>query len=172
MVHRCARVKLDARAGSLCIGGIVPVTGLAARTGPDEIGGMKLPPNPDYRHRFPAEIISHAVWLYHVFSLSLRDVDLIWQNEALPSPTRRYGAGAGNSAGALPTACAAADPTLATNGTWTRSLFGSKACSIISGELLISMVLRWTSSFRNGAMRKPPSASSRGCSGDCSTSRG
>ncbi|HET6606701.1 MAG TPA: IS6 family transposase, partial [Rhodopila sp.] len=24
------------------------------------------------RHRFPAEIISHAVWLYHVFSLSLR----------------------------------------------------------------------------------------------------
>src|SRR5215469_15173094 len=29
------------------------------------------------RHRFPAEIISHAVWLYHVFSLSLRDVGLI-----------------------------------------------------------------------------------------------
>ena len=57
--------------------GIVTVTGLAARTGPDEIGGMKLPPNPDYRHRFPAEIISHAVWLYHVFSLSLRDVELI-----------------------------------------------------------------------------------------------
>jgi putative transposase len=30
-----------------------------------------------HRHRFPAEIISHAVWLYHVFSLSLRDVELI-----------------------------------------------------------------------------------------------
>jgi transposase-like protein len=31
------------------------------------------------RHRFPAEIISHAVWLYHVFSLSLRDVELaLW----------------------------------------------------------------------------------------------
>jgi putative transposase len=28
-------------------------------------------------HRFPAEIISHAIWLYHVFSLSLRDVELI-----------------------------------------------------------------------------------------------
>src|SRR6516164_8353352 len=38
---------------------------------------MKLPPNPDYRHRFPAEIISHAVWLYHVFRLSLRDVELL-----------------------------------------------------------------------------------------------
>jgi len=38
---------------------------------------MKPPPNPHYRHRFPAEIISHAVWLYHVFSLSLRDVELL-----------------------------------------------------------------------------------------------
>src|ERR671916_297115 len=28
-------------------------------------------------HRSPAEVISHAVWLYHVFGLSLRDVELI-----------------------------------------------------------------------------------------------
>ena len=27
------------------------------------------------RHRFPAEIISHAVWLYYQFSLSFRDVE-------------------------------------------------------------------------------------------------
>ncbi len=27
------------------------------------------------RHRFPVEIISHAVWLYHRFSLSFRDVE-------------------------------------------------------------------------------------------------
>lgn len=26
------------------------------------------------RHRFPAEIISHCVWLYHRFGVSLRDV--------------------------------------------------------------------------------------------------
>jgi putative transposase len=38
---------------------------------------MKRPPDPRYRHRFPAEIISHAVWLYHVFSLSFRDVELL-----------------------------------------------------------------------------------------------
>jgi putative transposase len=38
---------------------------------------MKPPPDPRYHHRFPAEIISHAVWLYHVFSLSLRDVELL-----------------------------------------------------------------------------------------------
>ena len=28
-------------------------------------------------HRFPPEIISHAVWLHYVFSLSLRDVELL-----------------------------------------------------------------------------------------------
>jgi hypothetical protein len=38
---------------------------------------MKPPPDPHYRHRFPAEIISHAVWLYHVVCLSLRDVELL-----------------------------------------------------------------------------------------------
>jgi putative transposase len=38
---------------------------------------MKPSPDPHYRHRFPAEIISHAVWLYHVFNLSLRDVELL-----------------------------------------------------------------------------------------------
>jgi putative transposase len=29
------------------------------------------------RHRFPVEIISHAVWVYHVFSLSLHDVEMV-----------------------------------------------------------------------------------------------
>src|ERR1700761_7961453 len=38
---------------------------------------MMPKPDPHYRHRFPAEIISHAVWLYHVFSLSLCNVELI-----------------------------------------------------------------------------------------------
>jgi putative transposase len=38
---------------------------------------MKLPPDPGYRHRFPVEIITPAVWLYHAFSLSLRDVELL-----------------------------------------------------------------------------------------------
>jgi hypothetical protein len=38
---------------------------------------MKPSPAPYYRHRFPAEIISHAAWLYHVFSLNLRDIELL-----------------------------------------------------------------------------------------------
>lgn len=38
--------------------------------------GMKTPSQPCYkRHRFPAEIISYAVWLYFRFSLSYRDVE-------------------------------------------------------------------------------------------------
>ena len=28
-----------------------------------------------WRHRFPPEIISHALWLYHQFTLSFRDVE-------------------------------------------------------------------------------------------------
>lgn len=38
---------------------------------------MSQLPDPHRGHRFPAEIIAHAVWLYHVFSLSLRDVELL-----------------------------------------------------------------------------------------------
>ena len=34
-------------------------------------------PNPYRGFRFPAEVIQHAVWLYHCFSLSLREVELI-----------------------------------------------------------------------------------------------
>jgi putative transposase len=33
------------------------------------------PPNPYAHHRFPAEIISHGVWLYYRFCLSYRDVE-------------------------------------------------------------------------------------------------
>ncbi len=56
--------------------------------------------NPSYRgHRFPAEIISHAVWLYYRFSLSLRDVEdllaqrgVIVSHEAVRQWTRKFGA--------------------------------------------------------------------------------
>ena len=41
------------------------------------ISGISTTPNPYRGFRFPAEIINQAVWLYHCFSLSLRDVELI-----------------------------------------------------------------------------------------------
>ena len=38
---------------------------------------MTISPNPYRGFRFPPVVIEHAVWLYHCFSLSLRDVELI-----------------------------------------------------------------------------------------------
>jgi putative transposase len=38
---------------------------------------MATSSHPYHGFRFPAEVIEHAVWLYHCFSLSLRDVELI-----------------------------------------------------------------------------------------------
>ena len=52
---------------------------------------MKSPADPHYRHRFPAEIISHAVWLYHVFSLSLRDVELLLAERGVGAPATFLG---------------------------------------------------------------------------------
>jgi putative transposase len=41
------------------------------------ISGMSMTPNPYRGFRVPAEIINQAVWLYHCFSLSLREGELI-----------------------------------------------------------------------------------------------
>jgi putative transposase len=38
---------------------------------------MTSEPATYHGHRFPAEVIHHATWLYYVFSLSLRDIELI-----------------------------------------------------------------------------------------------
>ena len=48
-----------------------------SRSGRGSVPAMTTAPNPYRGFRFPAEIIEHAVWLYHCFSLSLRDVELI-----------------------------------------------------------------------------------------------
>jgi transposase-like protein len=36
---------------------------------------MKFPPNPYSGYRYPTEIISYAVWLYHRFTLSFREIE-------------------------------------------------------------------------------------------------
>ena len=38
---------------------------------------MKKAPDPYRGFRYPAQIINEAVWLYHCFSMSLRDVELL-----------------------------------------------------------------------------------------------
>ena len=58
---------------------------------------MKTNTNSYRGHRFPREIISHGVWLYHRFSLSFRDVEellakrgIIVSYEAIRQWCRRY----------------------------------------------------------------------------------
>src|SRR5882757_7720140 len=111
---------------------------------------MKVPPDPHYHHRFPAEIISHAVWLYHVFSLGFRDVELLLAERASSSPKRPSGVGARHSARVLPAACAADVRGPVTSGTSMRSSSGSRACGIIFGVPWIRTVWCSTSSFSLG----------------------
>src|SRR4051812_30703819 len=54
----------------------VSVRSLARRWGAGYRAGMTPPSTPSYAgHRFPPEVISHAVWLYFRFPLSLRMVE-------------------------------------------------------------------------------------------------
>jgi putative transposase len=57
--------------------GIVTVSGSGGRPGGGRGWWHEAVIHPHCRHRFPAEITSHALWLCHVFRLSLRDVELI-----------------------------------------------------------------------------------------------
>src|SRR4030081_23802 len=94
-----------------------------------ETGGMKPPPDPNYRHRFPAEIISHAVWLYHVFSLSLRDVELLLAERGIIvsyETVRRWCEKFGQS---LPNACVPAGHDQGISGTSPKCSFASRGCS-------------------------------------------
>ncbi len=48
---------------------------------------MKTNTNGYRGYRFPPEIISHSVWLYHRFALSFRDVEeLLAKRGSAPSP--------------------------------------------------------------------------------------
>jgi len=60
----------------------VPSDGIVRLTGEDAIrlrtlhtALMRTSVSLYHRHRFPAEIISHCVWLYFRFTLSFRDVE-------------------------------------------------------------------------------------------------
>ena len=51
------------------------------------VPGMTTATNPYRGFRYPAEVIEHAFWLYHCFSLSLRDVKLILAARGVVAPT-------------------------------------------------------------------------------------
>ena len=83
-------------------------------------------PAPSYKgFRFPAEIIQHAVWLYHRFALSFRDVEelLFARGVAVTYETVRQwcGSGAANSGSSLRIPCAGGVRSQATTGTSMKS---------------------------------------------------
>jgi hypothetical protein len=45
------------------------------------------------RHRFPSDIISHAVWLYHRYCLSFRDVEDLLAERGILENTNRFSIG-------------------------------------------------------------------------------
>ena len=73
-------------------------------------------------YRFPPDIISHAVWLYHRFGVSFRDVeDLLAQRGIERCPTKRSGCGASRSVQYTLAGSSVDRAGWATSGTWTRS---------------------------------------------------
>jgi transposase-like protein len=50
------------------------------------------------RHRFPADVIVHAVWLYFRFTLSFRDVEEMLSQRGIDVSMRRSAAGQSSSA--------------------------------------------------------------------------
>ena len=71
----------DSAGGGLCVTTCLKardgVVRLAALLSHGRLSAMAHAPNPYRGFRYPAEVIQHAVWLYHCFSLSLRDVETI-----------------------------------------------------------------------------------------------
>ncbi len=47
---------------------------------------MTNQPHSYHGYRFPPEIISHAVWLYHRFCLSFRDAEDLLAQRGMPVP--------------------------------------------------------------------------------------
>lgn len=111
-----------------------PGLSLFAASGAEETDGMKSSPDPHYRHWYPAEVLSHAVLLSHVLSLSLQDMQLLLAERngvTLSYETVRWWCQ--KLAGASRTLCAGGGLVRTTSGIWMRPLSGSKAFSITAG---------------------------------------
>ncbi len=72
------------------------------------------------RHRFPPEIISHSVWLYHRFPLSFRDVEELLAERGVIVSYETIGSGAGSSDPSTHASSSAARVGWVTCGTWMR----------------------------------------------------
>ena len=76
---------------------------------------MTSPATSYHGYRFPPEIISHAVWLYHRFCLSFRDTEDLLAQRGI---TVSYEAIRGSVLRTL-VSCGTGRDAWATRGTWT-----------------------------------------------------
>jgi hypothetical protein len=89
-MRRADRGRAHEHGGEPSIGLVTPLRACGPADGSVARGMKKI----SYRgYRFPPEIIQQAIWLYLRFTLSLRDVEDCWQNEASWSLTKPFAAG-------------------------------------------------------------------------------
>ena len=90
-------------------------------------------------HRFPPEIIAHAVWLYFRFPLSFATFRICWPSVASWSAMRRFASGAWSLVPPLLQDCDDDAYASAISGIWTKWRLRSAASATGYGELSISM---------------------------------
>jgi hypothetical protein len=104
------------------------------------------------RHRFPTEIIAHAVWLYHRFPLSLRDVEDLLAERGIDVSFQTVSEWAAN----LPFIFAGDHAAiLRTNGISTRWLCPSRERNTGCGAPSMPAAMFSTPSCKAGGTRKP-----------------
>src|SRR5262249_42278587 len=115
-------------------------------------------------HRFPVEIISHAVWLYFRFCLSFRDVEeLLFERgvvvtyEAVRKWCRKFGQ-------QYAIQLRRRRPSPVTSGRWMKCFSPSRASVIISGGRWIKRGTCWISWCNAAGIRKRQRSSSASCS--------
>src|ERR1700692_2074842 len=113
---------------------------MAVRVETGKTDGMKPSPAPHYPCLFPAEIITYAVWLYYVFSLSLRDVELLLAERGIVLSYETVRRWCGKFGESFAKRLRRRRPRPGITGTWTRYSSGFRECRIILGAPWIRMV--------------------------------
>src|SRR5262245_674050 len=123
-------------------------------------------------HRFPGEIISHAVWLYFRFPLSHRDVEellfvrgIIVSYEAIRKWCRKFGQQYANQ-------LRRRRPGRVISGIWMKCSSRSTRNGIICGGPWIRMAACSTSLYSDGGISTPPRSFSASSSKAVSMSPG
>src|ERR1700740_3186521 len=85
------------------------------------------------RHRFPPEMIQHAIWLYLRFTLSYRDVEELLAERRLDVSYETVRRRVRKSGPRPPDGCAGSALSRASAGIWMRWWCGSPASGCICG---------------------------------------